>query len=174
MTEQIFISIKELLIKVKAMTINRKIYISISWILVIICMGIIFSLSAQNGEESSELSGSFVTALLKMFGLTINEGFLRNCAHCLEFMGLSVLIFNAVYTTFETKITPVIAFAGTVFYAVTDEIHQFFVPDRAFQLSDILVDSTGALIGVMASLIILKIILTIKERGNKNGSVKTI
>ena len=109
-----------------------------------------------------------------MLGLTINEGFLRNCAHCLEFMGLSVLIFNAVYSTFETRITPVIAFTGTVFYAVTDEIHQLFVPDRAFQLSDILVDSTGALIGVMASLIILKIILTIKERGNKNGSVKTI
>lgn len=156
------------------MTIKRKIYISVSWILVIICMGIIFSLSAQNGEESTELSHSFVMAFFERLGLTINEGFLRNCAHCLEFMGLSVLIFNAVYATFEAKLTPIIAFAGTVLYAITDEIHQIFVPDRAFQLSDILVDSTGALIGVIASLIILKIILTIKERGNKNGSVKTI
>jgi VanZ family protein len=137
-------------------------------------MGIIFSLSAQNGEESSELSHSFVRAFLERLGLTINEGILRSCAHCLEFMGLSVLVFNAVYTTFETRITPVIAFAGTVVYAVTDEIHQIFVPDRAFQISDILVDSTGALIGVVASLIILKIILTIKGRGNKNGSIKTI
>jgi VanZ family protein len=137
-------------------------------------MGIIFSLSAQNGEESTELSHSFVMAFLERLGLTINEGFLRSCAHCLEFMGLSVLVFNAVYGTFETRLTPVIAFAGTVFYAVTDEIHQIFVPDRAFQLSDILVDSTGALIGVIVSLIILKIMLTIKERGNKNGSIKTI
>ena len=152
----------------------KKLYIAISWVLVVICMGIIFSLSAQNGEESTELSHSFVRMFLERLGLTINEGFLRSCAHCLEFMGLSVLIFNAVYVTFETRLTPLIAFVGTVLYAVTDEIHQIYVPERAFQFSDILVDSTGALIGVVASLIILKIILTIKERGNKNGSIKTI
>ena len=152
----------------------KKLYIAISWVLVVICMGVIFSLSAQNGEESSELSHSFVMTFFERLGLTIDEGILRSCAHCLEFMGLSVLLFNAVYSTFETKSTPVIAFAGTVLYAVTDEAHQIFVPDRAFQLSDILVDSAGALAGVIASLIILKIILTIKERGNKNGSIKTV
>lgn len=152
---------------------KRKIYVVISWILVVICMGIIFSLSAQTGEESSELSDSFVRKILEMLGLTVDESFMRSLAHCLEFMGLSVLIFNAVYATFETKITSVIAFFGTVLYAITDEIHQIFVPDRAFQLSDILIDSTGALIGAVASLIILKIILLIKERGNKNGSIKT-
>ena len=151
----------------------KKLYIAISWVLVVICMGIIFSLSAQNGEESTELSHSFVRMFLERLGLTINEGFLRSCAHCLEFMGLSVLIFNAVYVTFETRLTPLIAFAGTVLYAVTDEIHQIYVPERSFQLSDILVDSTGALIGVIASLIILKILLIIKERGNKSGSIKT-
>lgn len=156
------------------MTTKKKIYIVASWVLVIICMGIIFSLSAQNGEESSQLSSSFLTALLERLGLTINEAMLRNCAHCLEFMGLSVFMFNAVYVTFETKLLPIIAFAGTVIYAITDEIHQIFVPDRAFQLSDILIDSTGALIGVITSLIILKIMLIIKERGIKNGSIKTI
>ena len=140
----------------------------------VICMGIIFSLSAQSGEESSELSNSFVRTFLEKLGLTIEEGFLRSCAHCLEFVGLSVLIFNAVFATFEMKLTPLIAFVVTVFYAITDEIHQIFVPDRAFQLSDILVDSTGALIGIIVSLIILRLYLTVKERGNKNGSIKTI
>lgn len=149
---------------------KRKIYVSVSWLLVAVCMGIIFSLSAQNGEESSDLSGSFVMAILEWLKLDIDESFLRTCAHCLEFMGLSLLIFNATYSTWETKFTPLIAFAGTVFYAITDEIHQIFVPDRAFQLSDILVDSTGALIGVTVSFIILKIILTIKERRNRNGN----
>lgn len=156
------------------MTRSRKIYVAVSWSLVAVCMGIIFSLSAQNGEESSDLSGSFVMAILEWLGISIDEGVLRTLAHMLEFMGLSVLTFNATYATFETKLTPVIAFAGTVFYAITDEIHQIFVPDRAFQFSDILVDSTGALIGAIASLIILKIILTIKERRNKNGSTQTL
>lgn len=152
------------------MTRSRKIYVGVSWVLVVACMVIIFCLSAQNGEESSELSSSFVTAFLEWLGLTVNEGLLRACAHCLEFMGLSMLTFNAIYATFETKLTSVIAFAGTVLYAITDEIHQIFVPGRAFQISDILVDSTGALLGVIASFIILKIILFIKKRGNKNGN----
>ena len=152
------------------MTTKRKIHIMVSWVLVVICMGIIFFLSAQNGEESSDLSGSFVMALLNGLGIAIDEGILRSIAHCLEFMGLSVLIFNAVYITWFLKLTPIIAFLGTVFYAITDEIHQIFVPERAFQISDILVDSTGALIGVIASFIILKVILYIMKRGNKNGN----
>lgn len=152
------------------MTIKRKIHISVSWILVAICMGIIFFLSAQNGEESLDLSGSFVMALLKGLGIAIDEGVLRSIAHCLEFMGLSVLLFNAVYVTWFLKTTPIFAFFGTVIYAVTDEIHQIFVPERAFQISDILLDSTGALIGVIASFVILKVILYIMKRGNKNGN----
>ncbi len=149
---------------------NRTVYITISWILVAACMVVIFLLSAQNSKESSDLSGSFVTALLEWLNISIDEGTLRSMAHCLEFMGLSVLIFNAVYATWETMLVPIFAFGGTVLYAVTDEIHQIFVPGRAFQFSDILVDGTGALIGVFVSFIILKIILLIKKRGNKNGS----
>lgn len=152
------------------MTRSRKIYVGVSWVLVAACMVIIFCLSAQNGEESSELSSSFILALLKWLGLELEQEVIRTIAHCLEFMGLSMLTFNAIYATFETKLTSVIAFAGTVLYAITDEIHQIFVPGRAFQISDILVDSTGALLGVIASFIILKIILFIKKRGNKNGN----
>ncbi len=155
------------------MTKGKKVYIIISWILVIACMVVIFCLSAQNGEESSDLSGSFVDIILEWLNLDIDEGALRACAHGLEFMGLCVLIFNAVYVTWEHNLTFIISFVCTVCYAITDEIHQIFVPERAFQISDILVDSTGALIGAVASMILLKIILTIKERGNKNGSIKT-
>lgn len=155
------------------MTTKRKIHIAFSWLLVVICMGIIFSLSAQSGEESSELSDSFVMALLNNLGIKIDEGILRSIAHCLEFMGLSVLLFNAIYVTWFLKLTPIVAFFSTVLYAITDEIHQIFVPDRAFQISDILVDSTGALIGVIASFVILKLVLYIKGK-MKNGNIKTV
>jgi VanZ family protein len=133
-------------------------------------MIVIFCLSAQNGEESSELSGSFVMSMLNWMGITISEALLRTFAHMLEFMGLSVLLFNATYAIWENKITPIIAFTGTVLYAITDEIHQIFVPERAFQVSDILVDSTGALIGVTASFVILNFILFMMKRRNKNGN----
>lgn len=152
------------------MTKTRKTYVAISWILVAICMIVIFYLSAQNGEESSDLSGSFVATILQYFNITVDENVLRTFAHMLEFMGLSVLLFNATYATWENKITPIIAFTGTVLYATTDEIHQIFVPERAFQVSDILVDSTGALIGVTASFVILNFLLYTKKRRNKNGN----
>lgn len=152
------------------MTTKRKIHIGISWVLVIICMGIIFALSAQVADDSQELSDSFIRKIFETFGIVIESDLIRTIAHCLEFMGLSVLLFNAIYVTWFLKLTPIIAFLGTTFYATTDEIHQIFVPGRAFQISDILVDSTGALIGVTASFVILKIILSIKKRGNKNGN----
>ncbi len=152
------------------MTNKRKIYVSVSWILVAVCMGIIYALSAQTASDSANLSGSFIRAILDLLGIEFEQEVIRTIAHCLEFMGLSLLIFNAAYSTWETKFTPLIAFAGTVFYAITDEIHQIFVPGRAFQISDILVDSTGALIGVTASFVILKFILYIKKRRNCNGN----
>ena len=152
------------------MTTKRKIHIIISWVFVVICMGIIFSLSAQVADDSQELSDSFIRKIFETFGITIESDLIRSIAHCLEFMGLSVLLFNAIYATWFLKLTPIIAFFGTVLYAITDEIHQIFVPGRAFQISDILVDSTGALIGVIASFVILKVILYIMKRGNKNGN----
>lgn len=149
---------------------GRKIYMLISWILVLICMGIIFSLSAQIAEESQDLSDSFIRNLFEFLGIELKSDFVRTIAHMLEFMGLALLIFNAIYSTWNLKLTPIIAFVGTSLYAITDEIHQIFVPGRAFQISDILVDSIGALIGVIASFVTLKIILSIKKRGNKNGN----
>ncbi len=146
------------------MSKQRKIYVSISWVLVILCMLVIFSLSAQNGEESSDLSGSFVDSILAWLNIRVDEGVLRTCAHGLEFMGLSMLFFNAIYATWKKNITIIIAFVCTVCYAVTDEIHQIFVPDRAFQISDIIVDSTGAMIGAVVSYLILKFIKYIQEK----------
>ena len=152
------------------MTKLRKIYVVISWISVAACMVAIFCLSAQTADDSAELSGSFIRAIFQLIGIELEQDGIRTVAHMLEFMGLALLIFNATYATWEKKATPLIAFAGTVLYAITDEIHQIFVPGRAFQISDILVDSTGALIGVIASFVILKIILYIMKRGNKNGN----
>lgn len=152
------------------MTKSRKVYVIISWILVVACMVAIFCLSAQTANESAELSGSFILALLDWLGLEFKQETIRTVAHCLEFMGLSLLLFNAIYATWENDRTYFHAFILTVLYAFTDEIHQIFVPGRAFQVSDLLVDSTGALIGVTASFILLKIILYIKERRIKNGN----
>lgn len=156
------------------MKAGKIIYIVLSWLLVLVILGFIFSLSAQDAEESKELSDSLVNRIFQWIELYIDGELIRKFAHMLEFTALSFSLYNAILTTFELKKAHLISLALTVICAVGDEIHQFFVPGRAFQLSDILIDSIGAIIGVVAYLIMYKIYLIIKERGNRNGSIKTI
>ncbi len=153
---------------------GRKIYIIVSWVLVLIFLGFIFSLSAQDAEESKKLSDSLVSKIIEWINLYIDGETLRKIAHMLEFTALAFSLNNAIFATWEKKNSALISFLLTVIVAVSDEIHQIFVPGRAFQFSDILIDGIGAIIGVIAYIIIYKIFLKFKERGIKNGSIKTI
>lgn len=152
------------------MTVKRKIYVTISWLLTAACMGVIFYMSSRVAEESQAMSDSVLQKIFDFIGVEFSSFIIRKTAHMCEFAGLAALIFNAVYATWELKITPIIAFFGTVLYALSDEIHQIFVEGRACQLRDILIDSMGALIGITVSFIILKII----ERKKNNGNTETL
>lgn len=131
----------------------------ISWILVIVCMAVIFILSAQTGDESQALSDRFII----FFGLKLSVDFVRSCAHCLEYAGLALLVFNAFYCSYG-RFRPYISFLTAALYAVSDEVHQLFVEGRAFQLSDIFIDSIGAAIGVAVSAAFGMIYLNYKRR----------
>lgn len=98
----------------------------ISWLFVAVCMGVIFFLSSQTADESSLLSDE----IKSLFGLKAGIFLIRKCAHFLEFTGLSVLIFNALYRTCG-HFKPIMTFLLTSAYAVSDEIHQIFVEGRA-------------------------------------------
>ena len=43
-------------------------------------------------------------------------------------------------------------------YAITDEIHQFFVPGRSCRIFDAFVDSCGVITGILLYISMLKII----------------
>lgn len=139
---------------------NKKAKIIISWALVIICMAVIFSLSAQTAGESSEVSGW----LIFIMKLNVSQDFIRTVAHFLEYAGLAVLIFNALYQTFGYQ-RPFIALIISSLYAVSDEIHQLFVEGRAFQISDIAVDSLGAASGITVLILLIKLVSKIKGGG---------
>lgn len=156
------------------MKVRRIIYLVFSWALVLVILSFIFNLSAQNAEESKELSDSLVSKLFQWIEIYIDGELIRKIAHMLEFTALSFSLYNGIFATWELKKAPVISLVLTVICAIGDEIHQIFVPGRAFQLSDIMIDSLGAIIGIVVYLVICKIYLIIKERGNKNGSIKTV
>ena len=134
---------------------NRKIQI-FSWALVLLCMAVIFILSAQTGDESQSLSDGLVTD-------DLSSDFIRTCAHFLEYAGLSVLIYNALYRSYG-YCRPYLTIIISSLYAVSDEVHQLFVEGRAFQISDILIDSIGA---VMATAALSALIFICKKRRNR-------
>lgn len=116
----------------------------ISWVLVAVCMIVIFCLSAQSGDDSQLLSDNF-TSFLGLPPYVVN--IVRKSAHFLEFTGLAVLIFNALYRTFGYS-RPYMSLFLTSIYAATDEIHQIFVEGRACRLFDWFIDSLGAAAGI--------------------------
>lgn len=74
---------------------------------------------------------------------------LRKNAHAFEYIVLAMLVCNAFFINkFKGKGAVVYVLFICLFYAVTDEFHQLFVPGRTSLVSDVLIDFTGALIGL--------------------------
>ena len=74
--------------------------------------------------------------------------------HGVVFLVLGLLVHNALTNRGLTKTkAAAIAMAICLVYGLSDEIHQLFVPGRAFELSDLAMDGLGSLIGIgLASL----------------------
>lgn len=156
------------------MTSKRKLYVIISWVLVAAVMIFIFLMSSANGEKSSDMSNSLLMKIIELTGLDISSHFIRKAAHFSEFAALSFLLSNAVFATFNTKKAPVIAFPLDCLYAVTDELHQLFSDGRACSVKDMLIDSSGALLGAIIFSLIILIYIKKIERKNDNGNIKTL
>jgi len=81
--------------------------------------------------------------------LSTNLGFwdviLRKIAHITEYFILTLLLYHAFKNTFALKLYFLIFWpaALSLIYAISDEIHQLFVPTRNGSLEDVLIDSVG-------------------------------
>ena len=136
---------------------GRKIYIIISAVALLAVLITIFVLSAQNGEESSSTSGFFTKLIEAISGQPANEAIIRTLAHFCEFAGLGFLMCNFLFAL-KNKLRPFLSIIFSIIYAATDEIHQYFVPGRACQLSDLTVDTCGIVFAVVVFCIIIYII----------------
>lgn len=141
---------------------GRKVYIAISAIALIAVLITIFILSAQNGEESSSTSGFFTELIEAVFGQAASESIIRALAHFCEFAGLGFLVCNLLFAL-KDRLKPFFSILFSFLYAVSDEIHQYFVPDRSCQLSDLAIDSCGIILGVAVFCILNTIILKHKK-----------
>ena len=123
---------------------------------VVFWMAIIFKLSAQPGEQSNLLSTKVTTIIVnlaKLFRpdvnvLTLNH-FIRKCAHFLAYLVLGIIVLFAMRRIgLMGKQGIGFTLLLCISYAITDELHQAFVPGRTPKLLDVLIDSSGASLGI--------------------------
>jgi len=141
-------------------------------VLTIACMVTIFLFSGDNADasshKSSKITKAAVETLVKDYDemspekqqsvLDKAEHIVRKLAH---FSIYTLLGFLASFTVgrrrlFSRKSLGVIVFC--FLYACSDEIHQLFVPGRSGMFTDVLIDTGGAVTGMLVSMLLMFII----------------
>jgi VanZ family protein len=80
---------------------------------------------------------------------------IRKCAHLTEYAVLAILLWRAVRKPARKDRRPwswreaTIAVLIVFLYASTDELHQMFVPTRTPMISDVFIDTSGAVAGMI-------------------------
>ncbi len=144
-------------------TKGSKAYKIFSAIFMIAVMVTIFILSAQNSKDSAETSGSLIALFEKLFEMGITQDTIRTAAHFCEYAGLGFSVINFLYA-FRNAVSPLLTVIIAWGYALTDEIHQIFVPGRAFQLIDLTVNFFGILLGIGVFVLFILILEIRKEK----------
>lgn len=148
----------------------------IPWTPVILWMAMIFLFSHQPATESSDLSSGITKTIADIItsaapDIKLNQEslhfFIRKCAHFGVYMILGLLVANGLsHNNMSRSKLILLAFLICGFYAISDEIHQLYVPGRSGQVSDVLIDSSGALVGILAIVAIRSWL--IKKRNKQN------
>src|SRR5690625_2970718 len=143
----------------KVLNLNRV----IAWLLVVVWMGLIFFLSHQPATSSSELSSGITTVIINILEnllpfvnmeMNVFHSVIRKCAHFFAYFMVGVLVANALRIKW-------LYFVGLslficVLYAISDEVHQLFIPGRSGEIKDVLIDSAGSITGIVVYILFEK------------------
>ena len=151
-------------------------------ILILINCVTIFYFSNQVADDSSKQSSRVVEIISNIIPYIKNmeepdktilkeeilTPIVRKIAHFSIYAMLGIFTTNFVLTLENKKISKTIIFSllFCFIYAVTDEIHQRFIPGRSGQIRDVLIDTSGALVGIVLTITVTTIIRRIKSRNN--------
>lgn len=148
---------------------GKMIFRVLSGICMFAWMIIIFCFSAQPARESSEVSGTMayhivsfademldrdLTDLQKEIYAEMIHSPLRKAAHMTEYAILALLCL-AFFKSLGVigRRACLFSFGISACYAVSDEIHQFFVAGRSCSFWDVLIDASGAAASMLLCLL---------------------
>ena len=149
------------------------------WLMTTLWMIEIFHLSAESGHDSQIRSASMLLVIQGRIGyIPFDNVVLRKLAHIFEYSVLSVLVFFAIRNTnkvskkvsysestikiikSDNEVYILISLWVSALYAILDEYHQLFVPERNGSINDVVID----LIGIAPTLLIIRLIFTLYLR----------
>lgn len=93
----------------------------------------------------------FYISSLSIKGLT-EISFFDKGAHLMEFALLGFLLSLGFFLGFgfSVRVKSVLILASGILLGFLDELHQYFIPGRSFEVLDMVADSIGVLIGLVA------------------------
>ena len=132
---------------------------------VILIMIFIFIQSALPADLSS-MESNVIVQMLAQFVSIDPESIsfvVRKAAHFTEYLILGCALVPVMR---EHGKKAILAWLIGSAYAVTDEIHQYFVSERSCEIRDMCIDSCGILVGVLIGLLIIRLwaVCTRKQR----------
>ena len=144
-------------------------YRAILWLITLSLLLVMFGFSAQEGTQSGSISDKIARpitdSLAQRQGLTGQAYWklyaqvdfaVRKTAHFLEYTLLGMLL-TLLLDSYRTR-WHWLSWAGCSLYAARDEIHQLFVAGRTGKWQDVLLDSSGALAGLLLAMFMLWLI----------------
>lgn len=132
---------------------QKTILVILAWLLVASWAALIFYMSSNTGSDLSDEMGFFsqIYQQLNVFQENIfgpGVDVMSPIAHFSEYLVFGILLANALRQHMPLRRACIVAIVCASAYGVTDEFHQYFVPDRMCDPLDWLVDTIGASIGV--------------------------
>jgi len=150
--------------------------------LAVIWCGVIFSFSAQKGEESGGLSKKVCYFIAESFVFDFDEMpkekqteivegmhlFVRKTAHFCVYAVLGFLVAMGLRRK-KPLLRGALSEGFVVIYAAFDEIHQSFVSGRNGNIYDVILDSVGGLFGIVFAIVLWKTIRASREKRRRNN-----
>ena len=140
-------------------------------ILLLCTFFVIFGFSSQDGEASGGLSRNITNKILQISNkynalgqeekeqiANKTEKIIRKVAHFSIYTVVGLLLMGLL-STYKIKENwrMILSILLGMIYAVSDEIHQSFIPGRTPQITDIYIDTLGVVLGVLLILLFIKI-----------------
>lgn len=140
-------------------------------ILTLCVVAFIFMHSLTPATLSAEESGAVTDWLSKLLPFQLTDHIVRKLAHFTEYSVLGFVTSFTVYSFFKKPTGGIfIKLFVTLFTAVIDETIQLNISGRSGQVTDVLLDFSGSITGIIVSTLLILIYLLYKKRKEmKNG-----